>query len=91
MGDGDGATVFQQQLRHRFPDDIGAPDYNRVHARQRAVLIAQHHQATERRARHHACLPRSQTANVQDVESVHVFFRDDGVDHQVFVDMIRNG
>ena len=32
VGDGDGAALAEQQLRHRLADDVRAADHHRVHA-----------------------------------------------------------
>ena len=52
MGDGHGAVLAQQQLRHRLADEVGAADDHRVLAGEVADEIAQQHQAAERRAAH---------------------------------------
>ena len=51
------------------------------------MMIAQHHQAAQRRTGHHAFLPRPQQAYVRDVEPVDILGRINRVDHQILVQM----
>ena len=44
------------------------------------MLFAQHHQAAQRGAGHHGFLPCGEQANVGNVKSVDVLFRQDGVE-----------
>ncbi|EKD61865.1 MAG: hypothetical protein ACD_54C00063G0003 [uncultured bacterium] len=87
--DGDGAAITQQQLRHRFADDIRPPDHNRIQPRQRPMMVAQHHQTTQRRARHHRLLPGAQQADVRDMKAIDILGRINRVDDQFRVQMRR--
>jgi hypothetical protein len=52
-------------------------------------MIAQHHQAAQRRAGHHRLLPGAQKPDIRDMEPVHILGRVDRVDHQIRVQMPR--
>ena len=52
-------------------------------------MVAQHHQAAQRRAGHHGLLPRAQKAHVRDMEPVHILGRINRVDDQIAVQMFR--
>ena len=51
-------------------------------------MIAQHHQTAQRRAGHHGFLSRSQKTHVGDMKPVHILGRINGIDHQIFVQML---
>jgi hypothetical protein len=74
MGDGHRAAFPQQKLRHRLAHEVRAPDHDRLHPRQAPVMVAQHHQAPQRRAGHQRLPAPSPAARIRDVEPVHVLF-----------------
>ena len=55
----------------------------RVQPSQLAMVIAQHHQAAQGRARHHRLLPSAQQAHVRNVEPVDILGRINRVDDQL--------
>ena len=55
------------------------------------MMIAQHHQTAKRRARHHRLLPGAQKANVGDMEPVRILLGRNRPDHQILVQVIRQG
>ena len=89
MGNGHGTAIPQQQLRHGFAHDVGSPNHHRVEARQAAMVIAQHHQTAQRRARHHGFLTRAQKTHIGDMEPVHILFRRNRIDHQILIEVPR--
>ena len=64
VGDGDGAVLPQQQLRHRLADDVGAADHDRVQPGKVAEPVLEQHQAAERRAGHQPLLADREPAGI---------------------------
>ena len=87
------ATLGQQQRRHRFADDIGASEHDRLGACQIRQYVAQQQQTAIRRARDQrlALSATPQLADILGMESVNVFARIDGVDHPLRIDVLWQG
>jgi hypothetical protein len=82
----------QQELRHRLAHDVRPPDHHRLHPRQAPVMVAQHHQAAQRRAGHQRLLPRPRQPDIRDVEPVHILFGIDPlITRSAFVQCDRHG
>ena len=83
------AVLAEQQLRHRFADDVGAAEHEGAQPLQRAQPVLQHRQAAARRARRQRLAAGRQPAGVDDVEAVDILVRVDGVEHGGLGDAVR--
>ena len=91
MTNRNGAICVQEQLRHRFADDVGAPHDHRFFTGKIAQSVLQHHETAERRTRYHSVAAGRQTTRVDHMEPVGILGRIDRIDHRLLVDLIREG
>ena len=90
VGDGDGAVLAEQQLRHRLADDVRAADHHRFEAGKVAEPGPSAASGSPAACRGPA--PSSPTASrpaFVDVEAVDVLGRVDRGDHRALVDLRR--
>ena len=88
MGDGDGAALLDQQLRHRLADQDRAADDDGVEPRKLAEPVLEQHQAAERGAGDEAGQAQRQPAGADRGQAIDVLARVDPVDHRLLVEMV---
>ena len=89
MGNGDGAVLGQQQLRHRLADQDRAPDHHRILAGKIAEPVLEQHQRTKRRAGDKAGQAQRKPAGADRGQPVNVLVRADPRDHRLLVEVLR--
>src|SRR4051812_37872238 len=73
VADRDRRVTLQEQHRHRFSDDLTAPDHHRVAAGHANVAALQHLDDTRWSARHQVRPSLDKTANIDGMKTVDVF------------------
>ena len=79
MRDGHGAVFLEEQLRHRFADDVRAPDHHRFEAFERAEHVLGKHDCTKRRTGDERILAGRELADIDDIEAVDVLCWIEGI------------
>jgi hypothetical protein len=80
MGDGDGAALGQQQLRHRLAHEDRAADDDGIQPRQIAQDRLEQHQAAQRGARDQPRQAGSQSPGTGWMEAIDILGGVDGLD-----------
>ena len=89
MAYGDCAVLPQQQQRHRFSDNIAAPDYNTVFSGNLNSRTFQKLDNPQRGAGDIALAADAERTDIFLVKSIHVLFRRDCLNHFPLVNLFR--
>jgi hypothetical protein len=84
-------VLLEQQLGHRFADDIRSPEHHGAKPRQVAEAVLEQHEAAERRAGHDGVAAHGQEPGVARVKSVGVLGRIDRLDDGLGADLLGQG
>ena len=88
MSDRHCAAVLQQQLGHRFANDVGTADNNSIQPGKRSKLITQKQQTAKRCAGNQRILAGCEPASIHHVKAVNILVRCDRVDHCRLVNLL---
>ena len=93
MTDSDGTvsrcSLMEQELSHRFPYDVAAPEYNTVLPSGLYIVPLEELNDSLRSGRDEAAQPDAHLPYIDGVEAVHVFTWIDSLDYLLFVDVLR--